>query len=157
MGRRYTASFNRVSVSVVQDLFEILAAADIPFALEQLDITQDSDAGDAQSEQLTVTVRRVTGAPTSGSGGSTPTPRPLDQGDAAFGGTTEANNTTQLSGGTNVVLHTEAFNVMAGLHLVFPPDRMPVFRGQTRMLIALEAAPADALTMSGTATLQEIG
>lgn len=157
MPRVYGIVFDRVAVTAVQDFFEILAAADQPFRLHSIDITQDSDAGDAQSEQLHCTVKRVTGAPTSGSGGSAATPRPFDQGDSAAAMTAEVNNTTQLSGGTSVTLWSEAFNVMNGFHYMPPPEDRPVFRGQTRCVISLSAAPADSLTMSGTAVVEEIG
>jgi hypothetical protein len=155
--RRYYISFNRVAVSAAQDLFELLVAADEVMILEELHITQDSDAGDTESEQLAVSIRRVTGAPTSGSGGSTPTPVAANSGDAASGITAEANNTTQISGGTNTVLLTEAFNVMAGLHYLPPPESRPTFAGQTRCVVDLEAGPGDAVTMSGYVVVAEIG
>lgn len=157
MGRKYAITFDRVAVTAVQDLFEVLVAADQCMVLHELHVTQDSDAGDAQSEQLYVSIRRVTGAPTSGSGGSTATPRPVDQGDSASGLTAEINNITQLSGGTNVVLHSEAFNVMQGLHYVPVPESRITFRGQTRCVVELETAPADSLTVSGTMVVEEIG
>lgn len=157
MGRKYGITFDRVAVTAVQDFFEIKVAADQNMILHECHITQDSDAGDAQSEQLCVTLRRATGAPTSGSGGSTNTPRPYDQGDAASGLTCEINNTTQLSGGTVVVLHTEAFNVMQGLHYVPVPEGRATFRGQTYLVVRLEAAPADSLTMSGVLVVEETG
>jgi hypothetical protein len=98
MGRIYSISFEEVAVTAAQDLFEILVPADAVMRLHSIVISQSSDAGNAQSEQLPFTIKRVTGAPTSGSGGSTPTPRPHSQGDAAAGITAEANNTTRLSG-----------------------------------------------------------
>jgi hypothetical protein len=157
MGRLYSISFVDVAVTAAQDLFEILAPADAVMILHALSISQSSDAGDAESEQLTCSVRRVTGAPTSGSGGSTPTPAPLEQGDAAAGITAEANNTTQLSGGTNTVLWVEAFNVMAGFIFAPTPEMRPVISPSTRLLVELENAPADSLTMSGTLIVEEIG
>lgn len=157
MGRMYSVSFNEVAVTAVQDLFELTVGADQVMVVHELHVTQSSDAGDAQSEQLYVSIRRVTGSPTPGSGGSTPTSRPLDQGDSACTVAEATNNTTQLSGGTNVVLKGEAFNVMQGLHYVPVPDARPVFRGQTVCLVELETAPADSLTMSGYLVFEEIG
>ena len=157
MGRRYTVTTSAVAVSAAQDLLEYLVPADKILRLHECHVTQSSDAGDSESEQFRVSIRRVTGSPTSGSGGSTPTPRPNDGGDAAAGGTIEANNTTQLSGGTNVVLHEESANVMSGLHYMPTPEAKFDFAGQTRLLIELEAAPADSLTMSITTVVEEIG
>ncbi len=156
-GRTYTVPFNQVSVSAAQDLFEILGAADKVTELAGLNLSQSSDAGDSESEQLHISVRRVTGSPTSGSGGSTVTPVALDPSDAAFGGTCEANNTTQLSGGTNTVVMAESFNVMAGLPLVIPEEMRPRISGATRLLVELESAPNDAVTMDGYATIIEYG
>lgn len=156
-GRIYTISFNRVAVTAVQDLFEILVPSDAVMVLHRLTISQDSDAGDSEDEQLPISIRRVTGAPSSGSGGSTPTPRPVQTGDSAAGITAEANNTTQLSGGTNVVLHAEAFNIRGGLDYFPPPEHRFIFSPSERCLIELEIAPADSLTMSGTVVVEEIG
>lgn len=156
MGRQYYVPFSRVSVSAAQDLFELLGSADSILELVGLSLSQDSDAGDSESEQLAISVRRVTGAPTSGSGGSTVTAVAVSPGDAAFGGTCEANNTTQLSGGTNTVAFNESFNVMAGMYIIFPKEVRLRAAGATRILVELEAAPADALTMSGYAIIEEI-
>lgn len=158
IGRIYSVSTRGVSVSAAQDLLELLVAADQVVVLMEAYFSQSSDAGDSESEQIDVSIRRVTGAPTSGSGGSTPTPQPIVDGGVAASVTAEMNNTTQLSGGTNVVLHSEAFNVMAGWR--FAPSRdqcMPVFGGQTRCLIELESAPADAITGNMVAVFAELG
>ena len=97
MGRMYSVSFNEVAVTAASDLFELLVPAENVMILHELHISQSSDAGDSESEQIYVSIRRVTGSPTSGSGGSSATPAPLDLGDAAAGITAEVNNTTQLS------------------------------------------------------------
>lgn len=153
----YTASFDEVAVSAVQDLFEILAPSDACLVIHQINLSQSSDAGDAESEQLHVTIRRVTGAPTSGSGGSTATPAAREGGQAASGSTVEINNTTQLTGGTNTVLWAESFNVMAGFnYLPVPEDRL-VISPSTRLLVELETAPGDAVTMSGNVVFDEVG
>lgn len=152
MGRMYSATFEQVSVSVVQDLFEINAPANKAVIVHGFTISQSSDAGDAESEQLNILIHRGS---TSGSGGSTPTARPLDAGDAAFGGTVEANNTTQGTEGNQI--HSESFNVMAGLQVWWPPECRPVIPGSGRLIIELQTAPADALTMSGTVYFESIG
>lgn len=157
MSRLYTISFEAVTVSAAQDLFEVLVPADASMILHYAIITQRSDAKNAESEMLDFRIMRVTGSPTSGSGGSTPTPRPLSQGDAAAGITAEANNTTRLSGGTIVTLHKEATNVMSGLYYIPAPEAMPEFSPSTRLVIGLEVAPEDDLVMNGTLLVEEIG
>jgi hypothetical protein len=156
VGRMYSISFEGVAVTAAQDLFEILSVTEKPFRMHALSISQSSDAGDAASEQLTVRIFRVTGSPTSGSGGSTATPTPLYPNDTASSVTAEINNTTRLSGGTAVTLHRQCFNVMAGLEIVFTPECRPTIAGATRLVVGLEAAPADSLTMSGTLYIEEI-
>ena len=156
-GQMYSAVFEGVAVSAAQDLFEILAGTVRSFKIHSIHISQSSDAGDSESEQLSISIQRVTGAPTSGSGGSTPTPQPYDEGYAASGVVVEANNTTVLTGGTIVSLFRQSFNVMAGIDIIFTPETMPHFRISTRALIELHTAPADALTMDGTVIFEEIG
>lgn len=152
MGRMYSATFEEVAVTAAQDLFELVAPADMSVAIHGLVISQSSDAGDAASEQLNVLVHR---ASTSGSGGSVPTPAPLAVGDAASTVTVEANNTTQGTEGT--IIHSESFNVMAGLQIWLPPECRWMISPSGRLVVELQTAPADSLTMSGTIYFEEIG
>lgn len=152
MGRMYSASFAGVAVTAQQDFFEIVAPADSVVVIHGWSISQSSDAGDAQSEQLRVDVTR---ASTSGSGGSTPTPIPLEVGMPAFGGTCEANNTTPGTAG--VVLDARCFNVMAGIEVVYTPETRLVLSPAGRVCISLLTTPADSLTMSGVVFFEEIG
>lgn len=152
MGRMYAAVFEEVAATAAQDLFEINAPSDAVVVLHSLHLSQSSDAGDAQSEQLAILIHR---ASTSGSGGSTVTATPLNVGDAAFGGTVEANNTTQGTEGTFV--HSEAFNVMAGISIVWTPETRPVLSPSGRIVIEMQTTPADSLTLNGTVYFEEIG
>lgn len=151
MGRMYSAVFRNVAVTVVQDLFEINAPATTSVIVHALTITQSSDAGDAESEQLRVIIHRGS---TSGSGGTVPTARPLRINDTAFAGTVEANNTTQSTEG--VILHAESFNVMAGLNIVWTPETRPVIAPSGRLIVELETTPADSLTMAGTIYFESV-
>ncbi len=157
MGQIYSAVFEGVAVTAAQDFFEMLAGTVRSFKIHSFHISQSSDAGDAQSEQLSMSIQRVTGSPTSGTGGSVPTPRPFDEGNAASGVVVEANNTTVLTGGTAVALFRGSFNVMAGMDIIFTPETMPHFRISTRALIELHTAPGDALTMDGVVIYEELG
>ena len=152
MGRMYSVVFEEVAVTAVQDFFEINAPADSVVILHSLEIAQSSDAGDAEDEQLSLLIHRGS---TSGSGGTTPTPAPINLGDAAFGGTTEVNNTAQSTEGT--ILHATAFNVRAGYFKEWTPETRIVISPSDRLIIELQTAPADALTMSGTIYIEEIG
>jgi hypothetical protein len=148
----YSATFEEVAVSAAQDFFEIVAPSDMSVAIHGVTLSQSSDAGDAESEQLNVLVHRGS---TSGSGGSTPTPAPLAVGNTASTVTVEANNTSQSTEGT--IIHSECFNVMAGLTIWLPPECRWIISPSGRLNIELQTAPGDALTMSGTVYFEEIG
>lgn len=153
MGVVYTAQFQAVAVSVAQDLFEILAPTARAIRLLEAKITQHSDT---DSEQLRFAVKRTTGAPTSGSGGSTPTPVSSVPG-ITYSGTVEANNTTRITGGTTTVLEEHSENILNGWHYL--PDDIAVheFEGATRCIVGLEAAPADPLTVDGYVRFEVVG
>ena len=105
-GRMYSAVFESVTVTAVQDLFEIAPAINTLVVLHGVIITQDNSE---VSLQLPFTIGRTSA---SGSGGSTPTARPLDIGTSAFAGTLEANNTSR--GTPAVELHRQSENVLNG-------------------------------------------
>ena len=152
MGRMYAVVFEQVAVTAAQDLFEINAPADAIVVLHSCTISQSSDAGDSESEQLAILFHLGS---TSGSGGSAPTARPLELGTVAFGGTVEANNTTQSTEG--IFLHAESFNVMAGFAYRPTPEERIIISPSDRLIIELQAAPADSLTMDGVAIIEEVG
>lgn len=152
MSRMYSAVFEEVAVTAAQDLFEIVAPSDAIVWIHSVSITQSSDAGDAQSEMLNLLYHRGS---TSGSGGSAVTPTPLNVGDSAFGGTAEANNTSQSTEGTK--LRAECFNVLAGYIWQPTPEERICLSPSGRLIIELQTTPADSLTMSGTVILEEVG
>jgi hypothetical protein len=154
--RIYTVEFEGTAVTAAVDLFEITPADDKPLEVVGLFLAQSSDVGDAQDELLRYRVIR--GHATSGSGGSAPTPRPLDRSGAAAGFTAETLNTTIASTGSPVNLHSDCFNVRAGLQLWLPDGcEWEVSQGDTCLVVRLMAAPADSLTMSGTLYVREQG
>jgi hypothetical protein len=68
--RSYTTAINITAAFTAQiDIFELLAASGKPLVLLGFELGQISEVGDAQEEGLTLVLKRVTGAPTSGSGG----------------------------------------------------------------------------------------
>lgn len=151
----YAVTFEAVAVSAAQDLFEISPADDKPVRLAALYLSQSTETGDAAEEMLRVKIIR--GHATGGSGGSAPTPVPLDPSDAAAGFAAEVNNTTIASTGTAVDAHAESFNVRSGLAYVPPPDQRPkANQAQTTIVVRLMAAPADSVTMSGTLIVEEL-
>ncbi len=83
MGIMYSAIFEEVAVTAIQDLFEVVAAAGSAVVIHSVNITQSSDAGDAEAEMLSILMHRGTAT---GTGGTTVTPSPLNLGDPAFSG-----------------------------------------------------------------------
>ena len=155
-GRIYTVEFEGTAVTAQVDFFELTPADDKPVQILGLFLSQSSDAGDAADELLRYRVIR--GHTTSGSGGSAPTPIPVKGADAAAGFTAETLNTTIASVGTTVNLHSDTFNVRAGLQLWLPDGcEWAAGQGNTTLVVRLMAAPADSLTMSGTLYVKELG
>lgn len=154
--RVYTVVFSKVATTVATDLFELTPADDKPIEILGLFITQSSDFGDAQAEILPYTVIR--GHTVSGSGGTAPTPRPVQRSDAAAGFTAEVNNTTAANTGTTVILHSGAFNVMVGEALWLPDGcEWGATQADTTLIVRLATAPVDSLDMSGTIYVREQG
>lgn len=160
LGREYTVVFDNVSVSAAQDLFEITPADDKPIKIAGLwldNVGGTADAGDAQEELLRLLVRR--GHTTSGSGGTAPTPQLLgSSADAAAGFTAEVNNTTLATVGTTADVIAFGWNVRVPLREMFPDELMPgCSQANTTIVVRLVTAPADAISVSGTLYVVEIG
>jgi hypothetical protein len=153
-GRIYSVTFSAVAVTAAQDLFEITPADDKPVEIVGIELGQSSDAGDAMDELLQISIIR--GHATSGSGGSAPTPAPLNPNDTASGFTSEVNNTTIASTGTAVTLQTGCWNVRAGYINWFPEGMRPTAGQGNTTIVVRQTAPADSITMSGTLYVREL-
>ena len=153
-GRVYAVTFSAVAVSVAQDLFELTPADDKPVEIVGIELGQSSDAADAQDELLQISIIR--GYTASGSGGSAPTPAPMNPNDTAAGFTAEVNNTTVATTGTAVTLQTGCWNVRAGYINWFPEGCRPSASQANTTMVVRSTAPADAVTMSGTLYVREL-
>lgn len=158
-GRMYTAVFKDVAVTAAQDLFELAGPTDAVTVVHRVMLTQSTETGDSAEEMLRLTANRGVGAVTSGSGGATVTPQPVSDGDPAYGGTVERNNTTVMAAGSGTLEELEAFawNVRVPFDMIWLPEFRPVISPGNRWTLELESAPADSVTMSGTLWLEEIG
>lgn len=159
MGRMYVANFEDIAITVAQDLFEIAAPADGIIIIHDWLVMQSTDVGDAAEEILEIETVRGDGSVTSGSGGASVTPEPLDNGDPATGATVERNNTTRMAVGTGVldVLRKYGFNVRMPLEVIYPPKSRPIITPSDRWTLSLNDAPADSITCSGHVTFEEVG
>jgi hypothetical protein len=149
----YYSNFENVSVAAAQDFFEILASSDAPLRILRINITQNTSE---TSEQLSIIVKKVTGAPSSGSGGSTHTPAPARNGvSRAFGGTVEINNTSALTGGTQTVFWREGFNVLSGFEWRATPEDVIECGPSERIVINLPTGPGGSTPMNGIVVIEE--
>jgi hypothetical protein len=160
IGRMYTVTFENVTVSAAQDLFEISPADDKPVLLMGLTLDNvggTADAGDAQEELVRLLVRR--GHTVSGSAGSSFTPVALPSAAgaaAAFGA--EINNTTIANTGTTKDLVAFGWNTRVPLREFWPEEIMPgASQADTTIVVRLLSTPADAFSVSGTLYVIEQG
>jgi hypothetical protein len=157
MGRLYTVSFanGTIAASGTLDVFEIRPAANKPVRIHSIRLGQVSQIQDAEEEMIRFTL--VRGNTTSGSGGGTPTPIPLDSNDVAAGFGADTMNTTAASAGTVVTLYADTFNVRAGLQLIFTPEERPRVQNAVFIVMRLGAQPAAAATgVNGTMVVEEL-
>ncbi len=153
--RTYTVQFTGVAVTAQQDFFEVVAAAGKPLRILALHLAQSTEVGDAAEEGLSILIER--GHTTSGSGGSAPTPVPINATNTAAGFTSEVNNTTKATAGTIVVLHADVWNVRVPFVLQWTPETAPEVIGGGRLTVELATTPIDSITVSGTLYVQELG
>lgn len=159
-GRRYKAVMEAISVSALQDLWEILAPTDAIIVVQKVTVFQTSDLGDSEEEVLRFQCVRGVGSVTSGSGGSAVTPQQIENGDTATGATVERNNTTRMAAGSGSLetLDTIGWNVRIPENpLIYLPEELGIVSPGDRWTFGLPAAPTDALTFSSTILFTEIG
>jgi hypothetical protein len=158
MGRMYTASYSPNAQTSAFDAFELLAPSDSILVIHSIRLWQTTELGDAAEEVLTLTMTRGIGSVTSGSGGTTPDIHPHDDGDAAFGGTIEARNTTQLAVGTGTleVLDRDGWQLRMPYLRVYTPEERPVISPGDYWALGV-SAPGDSTTIGASITFEEIG
>jgi len=154
MGVTVTLPITNTSANAALDILEYLTASTRGVRVKRVYLTSDSTA----SQKLRLTFSRVTGAPTSGSGGSTTTPVVDGPLVGSVGGTAEIFNTTRISGGTKVDARLAWWNKPEEFNYV-PIEDKHVFEleGGTRFVIGLETAPSPAANITGFVELEVIG
>lgn len=157
MGRKYTASY-AANAQTTAIGFEILAPSDSIVVVHSVRAWQTTELGDAAEEILALTFTRGIGSVTSGSGGATPDVHPIDDGDAAFGGTVECRNTTVLAAGSGTleVMDRDGWNVRVPYVRIYTPEERPII-GPSEYWEFQIAAPADSTTIGVSVTFEEWG
>lgn len=147
MGRMYSAAFSIAAHTAQIDYFELLTVTEKPVLIHGFEIGQLTEIGDAQEEELQLVLKRVTGAPTSGSGGSSAAAGSvLTPNDTAGSATLEFGNTTKLTGGTSVELARMTWNVRSNYLFLPPPEGRIIIAGATRLVLEEVTTPTDSIT-----------
>lgn len=150
-GGAYAVAFEDVAVTAVQDFFEITVPAGLQYVIHEVRVSQSSDAGDAEAEQLIFKIKRWWNGQSSGSGGSTATPGAVHGRDRTRTAPAdwEINNTTQMSGSNSLLLYVTCEDVQVGLEYKPKKRFEPICIAGESFTVSLENTPADELTMSG--------
>lgn len=159
-GRLYVVAFEAVAVTAQQDCFYIKPAADKPVWLEYLTMSVNggaADAGDAQEELYDVQICYIPATVTASSGGSAPTPQPININDAAAGFTARANDTTKATTtGTITTRGLPSFNSRGGLERLWAPEHAPNAANAAALTVRLNTTPADSINLSGELHVREM-
>lgn len=140
------------------DLLELLPADDKPVKLRGLLLSQVSEVADAAEEGLRISIMRLPATVTSGSGGSTPTPIPMDSADSAAGFAAETGNTTvATTSGSAVTLAELGWNIRnSPYEMWFPDDRFcPKAKQGEGLVVRQQTTAADDYTGCFTFWVEE--
>lgn len=150
IGRLYTVAIGAQAQTTAKTLMEVAGASDSVTLLERAYIGQSSFD---TSENLAAKIEDIT---TTGTGTAT-TPRPLQEGDSAFGGTVETNSTSEPTY-SGTVYHEVGFNVLSGfLWTPANDDEVIVVSPSQLVGIMLDVAPSASMNFHYGCTLREIG
>jgi hypothetical protein len=154
----YSVSFNAVAVTAAQDLLSLASASTTVCEILGIVLSQNTEVGDAQDEDLNIRLVKGVGA-TVGSGGSSQTPAKLETGAAAAAFTARKNDTTIMvaGGGSLLTLHTDSWNVRTQWVFEPTPERRIFLSPSERFTVELVSAPADSVTMNGTIYVGQYG
>lgn len=160
MSRFYTVAFSATVTNAGgdTDLFELTPTDDKPIRLRGLILSQQEDTTEANDYGLRISVMRLPATVTSGNGTST-TPQPLDESDAAAGFAAEVNGTTvATTSGTAATLEEFGWIVRnTPLERWWPDERLaPQCRQAAALVVRMQTTIPDDATIQGTAYVEEI-
>jgi hypothetical protein len=150
MSRMYSFLQDAVAYTTAKDMMRITAPATKSIVVHHVEVTQDLIE---VSEMLPIQIQQSSNA---GTGGSAITPKPLDPGDAAFGGTAVVN----LSGDTAISgapYHRRAEDVRVGWIWTPTPELRPVIPGGGFFVVRLETAPSVSMTFNVVVYAESFG
>lgn len=155
MGKIYTLTFAPSAQTAQIDFFEVNSPSGCSVCIHSVQVGQTTETGDAQEEFLPWFIK--INHSTSGNGTAT-TAQPLDATNpsTALATACETVATTQATGGSPLTKWRDAFNVRAGLLWKPIPEERIWIPPSTRLVVGLDAAPADSITWTGTLVFEEV-
>ena len=155
MPREYTVAFENVTVSAAQDLFQIKGAAGKILRILRVALGS-TNTTIPTNQQIRLRCRFLPATVTDGSGGTSPTPQPLDPGDPSASFTAKANNTTPATtNGTASLLESVGVNILGGHDYMFP--KPPIIGPSESFTYELLSTVTGTVAMSGTVLVEEMG
>jgi len=151
----YTFEFTRAHTAT-GDLFQIIPGTEKPILIHAIYLSQNTEVGDSGEEMVRVEITRNYDTDATG-GGSAPNAVPLDANDAADSATITEGNTTDATGGSPVILHTESFNVRTGWAYIPTPEMRPrCDLGDQNLVLELASLTDASITFDCTVYFEEI-
>jgi hypothetical protein len=152
--RVYSTFFENVTISAVQDIFNLHAGAANGCELHQIDL---SAGGVTSPAEIRLRLKRLPATVTNGSGGTAPTLGVTDSGDTkAATATVRANDTTQATtSGTAVVLQAWQWNVLLPFQYLPTPEDREVIQVTEALVLDVPGAPTSTV-VSGTIKWREL-
>lgn len=157
MARVYTVSTKNVTISAAQDLIAVKGSTGKTCRVRRVWVyMNDTTLQTAQGLRLNLKYGSAT--VTLGSGGSSPTPRPLDAGDSAASFTAGANATTpSTTSGSFVDVTCVGGHNFAGFDYTFPKGEEPVFGLSEGVVFELLSTVSGTCAFSAGMTVEETG
>jgi len=157
MPRTYDVSFENVAVSAAQDLVTILGATGKMVKIKRMRVCS-TDTTIPTAQMLQLRARFLPATVSAGSGGSTPTPRQLDPGDAAASLTAHTNDTSKsTTSGTALILEEIGAHIYSGYDFTYPQDARPTVGPSEAFVFELLSTVSGTVHMSGGITVEEHG
>jgi hypothetical protein len=154
--RLYTVTFTNVALSAAQDLFGLLATANMAVRIRSIELGQKTLTSWEAKELKFV---RHTGTAAAGSGGNAFTPLALRSSDAAATFTARINDTAgqTQAGGADQTLFSREWEFLNGFY--WGPQRLeecPIIKPSEGFALQLGTAPSAPMTGSGVLTAEEL-
>lgn len=152
--RLYAVTFSAVAVVVAQDLFNLTATANMAFKIHYIELGQKTLTSWEAKE---IRLRYMPAVVTAGSGGSAPTPRPINPSDVAATVTAHTNDTAGMtSSGTPYDMLARDWEFLNGFFWMPAPEQRPIVKPGAGIALELPTAPTASMTASGTIVFEEL-